>query len=259
MKRGVSERLDAAIIWVNAGFYVLSALLMGIGWYRIAITEEGMLGAASFAGAGSGLMVATVCLLASGMLYSFLVIHPRLKTVRTRGFHLDQLAEKLKRQTITDPLTGMHNRRYFEEALKGYLGEFNREGASLGLLIFDLDHFKSVNDNFGHDVGDMVLKEVALRMRAICREYDVVARLGGEEFALITPHAGRKDLIGIAERYRKMVEALRIRHENVIIQPTISIGVATNEEGSETFDTLYRAADSKLYEAKQAGRNRYAA
>ncbi|MGB7285369.1 MAG: GGDEF domain-containing protein, partial [Salaquimonas sp.] len=131
--------------------------------------------------------------------------------------------------------------------------------ATLGLLILDLDHFKNVNDNYGHDVGDMVLKEVALRMRAICREHDVVARLGGEEFALITPYAGMDQLLGVAERYREMVEALAIKTGNVVIRPTVSIGVATNENGTDNVDDLFKAADRKLYQAKNSGRNRVAA
>jgi len=99
----------------------------------------------------------------------------------------------------------MHKRRYFEEVLKRYLSEFNKLGAMLGLLILDFDHFKSINDNYGYDVGDLVLKEVALRMRAISREHDVVAWLGGEEFAVITPFANREQLLAVAECYRKIV------------------------------------------------------
>ncbi|MCB1422592.1 MAG: GGDEF domain-containing protein [Nitratireductor sp.] len=150
-------------------------------------------------------------------------------------------------------------RRYFEAALAGYLKEFNAVKATLGLLILDLDHFKSINDNYGHDVGDIVLKEVALRMRAISRDHDIVARLGGEEFAVITPYANREQLLGVAERYRNMVEALAIKHGNIVIRPTVSIGVATNEGEMDNADDLFKSADQKLYQAKNAGRNRVAA
>ncbi len=153
----------------------------------------------------------------------------------------------------------MPNRRHFEEALKGHLREFNKLGAMLGLLILDLDHFKSINDNYGHDVGDLVLKEVALRMRAISPEHDVVARQGGEEFAVITPFANREQLLGIAERSRRIVEALNIETGNVVIRPTVSIGVATNQGGVDNINDIFNDADRKLCTARNNGRNRVAA
>jgi two-component system, cell cycle response regulator len=153
----------------------------------------------------------------------------------------------------------MHNLRHFEEALKGYLRKFNKLGAMLGLLILDLDQLKSFNDNYGHDVGDLVLKELALRMRAISREHELVARLGGEEFAVITPFANHEQLLGVADRSRKIVEALNIKTENVAIRPTVSIGVATNQGGADNIDDIFNAADRKLYTAKNKGRNRVAA
>ena len=186
----------------------------------------------------------------------------RLKTQIRRKRYNDGLRASITQtieMAVTDPLTGMHNRRYFERALAGYLKEFNAVGATLGLLILDLDHFKSINDNYGHDVGDIVLKEVALRMRAISREHDIVARLGGEEFAVITPFANREQLLGVAERYRNMVEALAIKHGNIIIRPTVSIGVATNDGELDNADDLFKSADQKLYQAKNSGRNRVAA
>ena len=208
---------------------------------------------------GEKLMLFALCSMMAGIVFSLAVVSPVMKRSKQERFQMDSRAENLQKQATTDPLTGMHNRRYFEEALKGYLGEFNKIGATLGLLILDLDHFKSVNDNYGHDVGDVVLKEVALRMRAICREHDMVARLGGEEFALITPYANRDQLLGVAERYREMVEDLKIKSGNVVIRPTVSIGVATNEDGCDSVDELFKAADRKLYQAKNTGRNRVAA
>jgi diguanylate cyclase (GGDEF)-like protein len=205
------------------------------------------------------LFLAVTVILTVSLAVMLFVIYPVVRLGMIERLQIGQRAQSLEKQATTDPLTGMHNRRYFEEALRGYLREFNRIGASLGLLILDLDHFKSVNDNYGHDVGDIVLKEVALRMRAISREHDIVARLGGEEFAVITPYASFEQLRGVAERYRQMVEALRIKNGNIIIRPTVSIGVATNEGGVDNADDLYKAADKKLYQAKNAGRNRVAA
>lgn len=244
----------------TALMFACSIIFVTINWY---LFRSGMLDAPGgyflFLESGDWLFVATLAILLAGFCFSLFVLAPTLQKVSSERTEMDERAQNLARQATTDPLTGMHNRRYFEEALKGYLREFNRMGATLGLLILDLDHFKSVNDNYGHDMGDLVLKEVALRMRAVCREHDVVARLGGEEFALITPYANREQLLGVAERFRSMVEALAIRNGNIIIRPTVSIGVATNEGGVDNIEDLIKAADRKLYQAKHAGRNRVAA
>lgn len=202
----------------------------------------------------------TVAVLCFGALLNalFVMLPSSRKDLANQSFMSEQTID-LQRQATTDVLTGMHNRRYFESAMEDYLTEFNKVGSSVGLLVFDLDHFKSVNDNYGHDVGDVVLREVALRMRAISREHDIVARVGGEEFAVITPYISKEQLLGVAERYRQMVEALKINHGNVVIRPTISVGIATSEGGILNADDLFRAADKKLYEAKSNGRNQVAA
>lgn len=198
-------------------------------------------------------------LLVAGLLYSVLIVQPTFRRLGEERSKLDMHTKDLKIQANTDALTGLHNRRYFEQALEHYLREFNRSGALLGMLILDLDHFKSVNDNYGHDVGDLVLQEVALRLRSSTREHDIVARLGGEEFAILTPYTTREQLLGIAERFRTMIELLKINSGKVVLRPTVSIGVATNEKGENNPDDLYKAADLKLYEAKNSGRNRVAA
>ncbi|MCB1461138.1 MAG: GGDEF domain-containing protein [Nitratireductor sp.] len=187
------------------------------------------------------------------------IIFPMLRRVRVERANMNDLAETLEMQAVTDALTGLFNRRYFEQALQRYLDEFNEVGSALGLLIFDLDHFKQINDAHGHDAGDMVLKEVALRLKAITRENDVVARIGGEEFAVITPFVGREQLMVVAERYREMIGSLKIDVGDVILRPTISVGVATNDGGGGEAQDLFKAADTKLYEAKRNGRNRVAA
>ncbi|MCB1386777.1 MAG: GGDEF domain-containing protein [Nitratireductor sp.] len=208
---------------------------------------------------GEKIQIYALGMMMVALTFSILVMTPFVRRNTQERSQMDKRAQTFMTQANTDPLTGMHNRRYFERALQGYLSEFNAVDATLGLLILDLDHFKSVNDNYGHDVGDLVLKEVALRLRAISREHDIVARLGGEEFAVITPYANREQLLGVAERYRKMIEALSIRHANILIRPTVSIGVATNEGKLDSCDDLFKSADLKLYQAKNAGRNRVAA
>ena len=246
--------------FINTGLFAVVILLFSFAMYFIESESPNITNTTvTDISLSVKLMVAGLVVSVVGVIFSQLILYPMLKKGSKERTNLDLRAESLQKQATTDPLTGMHNRRYFEEALKGYLAEFNTIGANLGLLILDLDHFKSVNDNFGHDVGDLVLKEVALRMRAICREHDIVARLGGEEFALITPFASRDQLLNVAERYRQMVEELKIKHGNVVIRPTVSIGVATNEGEIDNIDDLFKAADQKLYQAKHAGRNRVAA
>jgi len=238
---------------INTVLFAIGAGLMGYCWFKYIYWLP------VFPESSHGVIIGAIATMLAGFVFSLLVVGPTLRKAQNERTKIGQRAQNLEKQATTDPLTGMHNRRYFEEALKGYLQEFNRIGATLGLLILDLDYFKSVNDNYGHDVGDMVLKEVALRLRAICRAHDVVARFGGEEFALITPYTDRGQLLEVAERFRLMIEALAIRHGNIIIRPTVSIGVATNEAGIDNIDDLFKAADQKLYQAKHAGRNRVAA
>lgn len=260
MEENLDRKIEGHLALVNTALFSIAAILIGYAlylsvfhWQAFTSSEADM-----FTYGQKFLVYGLGCLLA-GIVFSISVVSPVMKRSKQERFKMDRRAESLHKQATTDPLTGLHNRRYFEEAMKGYLGEFNKLGATLGLLILDLDHFKSVNDNYGHDVGDLVLKEVALRMRAISREHDIVARLGGEEFAVITPFANRQQLLGVAERYRKMVEALNIKTGNIVIRPTVSIGVATNEGGVNNIDDIFKSADRKLYQAKHNGRNRVAA
>ena len=260
MTRNNTNKLEGSLALLNTALFAVAALLLVFGLYMSLFNWEAFtLKAAGSLSQGEKIMILALGTTLGGIVFSLAVVSPVMKRSKQERFQMDRRAESLQKQATTDPLTGMNNRRYFEEALSGYLTEFNKIGATLGLLILDLDHFKSVNDNYGHDVGDLVLKEVALRMRAICREHDVVARLGGEEFAVITPFANREQLLGVAERYREMVEKLQIKSGKVIIRPTISIGVATNEGMVDNVDDLFKAADKKLYQAKNEGRNRVAA
>lgn len=203
-------------------------------------------------------------LYAFGMLASALMVYlgliiPMFRHYRQEQADISVRAESFEKQASTDPLTGLHNRRYFEQALESYLEEFNTLGSQLGLLVLDLDHFKSVNDTHGHDVGDLLLKEISLRLKAITREHDVIARIGGEEFAVLTPYVTEERLLKVAERYREAIQALNVDIGNVVLRPTVSIGVATNANGERHGEELFTAADRKLYEAKRNGRNRVAA
>lgn len=204
-------------------------------------------------------LLAALGMLATALMVFLGLLMPIFKRSRAERAQISTLAQTLEKEATTDPLTKLHNRRYFEKALTSFLEEFQQMNKPLGLLILDLDHFKQINDNFGHDAGDYVLKEIALRLKSITRDNDIVARIGGEEFAVITPFASPQQLMGIAERYRRSIESLKIEIGNTSLKPTISIGVATNSSGHETVDDLFRAADMKLYEAKRGGRNQVAA
>ena len=125
-------------------------------------------------------------------------------------------------------------------------------------MVLDLDHFKQVNDTHGHDVGDEVLRAVARCLKDLTRYHDVVARMGGEEFAIVAPNMNNESLVKLAERIRRAVGALTIESSNVNIRVTISVGLSI-WNGRESAEEFYRRADKMLYEAKRLGRNRVCA
>lgn len=187
------------------------------------------------------------------------VVMPIIKVQAQTAKSYKKRADMLAIEATTDALTGLNNRRFFERALSEYLCEFRKIDRPLGLLILDLDHFKQINDNHGHDVGDIVLKEVANILLSLTREHDVVARIGGEEFAVIAPFASNNQIIPFANRFCKMIADLKIEVDNVVIRPTISIGVAISSEDFNDQRALIKLADRCLYEAKKRGRNQVCA
>lgn len=171
---------------------------------------------------------------------------------------LSERSRDLERAALTDPLTGISNRRYFDTALQQYLAEFSRIGKPLGILVLDIDHFKSVNDTYGHDIGDEVLKAVSCCMFEFTRYHDIVARLGGEEFAIVAPAMTAMELRALADRIRKAISRLPLEIGNVRLRVTVSIGLASSRPGDAPVSLLKRA-DIALYQAKQQGRNRVCA
>ncbi len=161
---------------------------------------------------------------------------------------------ELERLAMIDPLTGLPNRRYFDDRLEAHEGELTRYGWGFGLLFVDIDFFKKVNDTFGHEVGDRLLKVVAATLAANCRSADVVTRWGGEEFAILAPNADAGGLRTMAEKLRSVVAASGLRTPHPI-QVTVSIGGAIARPG-ETPACLLKRADECLYEAKRSGRDR---
>lgn len=170
--------------------------------------------------------------------------------------------ERLKLDGLTDSLTGISNRRFFERRLKEEIGRWRRSGSSLCCVVVDIDHFKRVNDRFGHQIGDVILRRVAQELGKVSRSSDVQARYGGEEFVLLLPDTPIPVAAEIAERLREDVAAL-VFDEKVLknFQITVSLGLASlaDKDGideSSPGSWLFQQADNALYQAKGGGRNR---
>jgi diguanylate cyclase (GGDEF)-like protein len=168
-------------------------------------------------------------------------------------------AESLHKKTTKDAMTGAYNKEYFVKALVQSI-EIAKSGYPLSLIMFDLDHFKKVNDTYGHLAGDYVLTETCRVLREIVvRSEDVLARYGGEEFAVIMPDSPLKVAVGVAERIRKTLESHDFVFEGKKIPVTSSLGVVAWVPGFATSDQMVAAADELLYKSKQGGRNRVTA
>jgi diguanylate cyclase (GGDEF)-like protein len=164
--------------------------------------------------------------------------------------------EEVNKRANTDPLTGLANRRHFDDSLQRVLSETDRFGATTSLILVDIDHFKKVNDTYGHDAGDAVLRAVARTLAEGCRTVDVCARFGGEEMALLLPHTLPDGAFELADRLRRAIAERVVRHGTHEISVTASFGVAAYPDCSRSRDGLFPAADKALYEAKRDGRNR---
>lgn len=163
--------------------------------------------------------------------------------------------EEIYRLSTVDGLTQIFNKRYFLETLERELSRARRYDRPLALVMFDIDHFKMCNDNFGHRAGDFVLRQVADVVRERARKVDVLARYGGEEFAMILPEIDIRGATQLSEKIRGMIEESRFMFEGRHIPVTISIGVAELTQEIATYDDLIKRADARLYKAKQSGRN----
>lgn len=160
----------------------------------------------------------------------------------------------LYEQSITDPLTGVFNRRALLSLLEKEHARAMRTGVSFGLSILDIDHFKLVNDTHGHTVGDAVLKEIVRRIGKAIRPYDSLGRFGGEEFVIVFPGAQGSDIITISDRIRKKISTTKISLDPLELSVSASQGVVT-WDGKADIQEMIRAADEALYQAKTAGRN----
>jgi diguanylate cyclase (GGDEF)-like protein len=177
--------------------------------------------------------------------------------LRNRNQQLETMLHSVEALAITDPLTGLFNRRRFADVLKREFAVTRRYRNTLSCLLVDIDHFKQINDRFGHDAGDQVLKEVARRIVASLREVDLAARYGGEEFAILLPHTGTKDAKIVAERLLNNLRKQQFTFGSELVRVTASVGCAGNTDvASGHAEDLVKVADLALYEAKNSGRNR---
>jgi diguanylate cyclase (GGDEF)-like protein len=169
-----------------------------------------------------------------------------------------RLLQSMKQQANIDPLTGLYNRRFLEEYARKWMAMARRKELPLGFLMMDLDHFKSFNDIYGHEVGDRILRQFAKTITQATRETNLSARFGGEEFVILLPDTDAKSCFMVAERIRKAVEHMTVPSgtEKPLPQITVSIGVATYPEHGEALEEVLQASDKALYESKRAGRNR---
>jgi len=177
------------------------------------------------------------------------------------AYRLQQANRRLKELSETDPLTETVNRRRFMEVAEQQLALAQRHSYPTSLLLLDLDHFKQINDQYGHATGDRALVEITEVVRAELRESDTLARFGGEEFVVLLPHTAREGALAVAERIRSgarrhVIHAQDAQEQTQPMTVTISIGGITCETSTTPLDTLVSRADTLLYQAKQSGRDR---
>ena len=184
----------------------------------------------------------------------------RVRTLVRQKRYTDFLRHNLDHSlelAVTDPLTGLHNRRYMSGQLGALVRRAVQGGDPVSALLLDIDHFKRINDTFGHDVGDEVLREFAVRLATNVRAIDLACRLGGEEFVVIMPDSGLEGAARVAERLRVHISGspFRVQGAEEPLTVTVSIGVAATLPEVDTPDALIKRADAAVYEAKRAGRN----
>lgn len=188
-------------------------------------------------------------------------LRARIGTQLKRKFYADSLKDTFNESlemVVTDPLTGLGNRRYFDRAVAPLLSELAEKNTPFSLAVFDIDHFKRVNDILGHDIGDCILKEVAVRLASNIRAIDILSRYGGEEFIIAMPDTGEAAAHQAADRVRGLLGGTPIIIDGQAFNVTVSVGITEAGQGDK-FRDIFRRADDALYRAKQNGRDQVCA
>jgi diguanylate cyclase len=186
------------------------------------------------------------------------VLEERLTLSKNEISNLQQSLEAIRAESLTDPLTGLGNRKYFDRMIDMAVQHALAHGEPLSLLMFDIDHFKSFNDSYGHLTGDQVLRLVGLSLKQTIKGQDITARYGGEEFAVVLPNTALRQALTVADHIRRAVMAKELKKKStgeILGRVTISVGVSMLKPGDDT-DSLIERADACLYAAKRNGRNR---
>jgi diguanylate cyclase len=182
----------------------------------------------------------------------------RLTLSKVEISNLQHSLEAIRAESLTDPLTGLGNRKYFDRSIEMAVQTAIATGEPLSLLMFDIDHFKSFNDSYGHLTGDQVLRLVGMSLKQTIKGQDITARYGGEEFAVVLPNTALRQALTVADHIRRAVMAKELKKKStgeILGRVTISVGVSMLKPGDDT-DSLIERADACLYAAKRAGRNR---
>ena len=185
-------------------------------------------------------------------------LEERLSLSKNEISNLQQSLEAIRAESLTDPLTGLGNRKYFDRMIDVAVQNALASNEPLSLLMFDIDHFKSFNDSYGHLTGDQVLRLVGMSLKQTIKGQDITARYGGEEFAVVLPNTALRQALTVADHIRRAVMAKELKKKStgeILGRVTISVGVSMLKPGDDT-DALIERADGCLYAAKRNGRNR---
>jgi diguanylate cyclase len=185
-------------------------------------------------------------------------LEERLVLSKTQISSLQQSLEAIRAESLTDPLTGLGNRKYFDRSIEAMVQAALASGEPLSLLMFDIDHFKSFNDSYGHLTGDQVLRLVSMSLKQTIKGQDITARYGGEEFAVVLPNTALRQALTVADHIRRAVMSKELKKKStgeILGRVTISVGVSMLKPDDDTHSLIERA-DACLYAAKRAGRNR---
>lgn len=186
-------------------------------------------------------------------------LQKNLNEMKNKVSSAEEHAKTLEKELLVDPLTGAYNRRAYDNKVEEEMERFLRYQNIFSLLLFDVDHFKKINDTYGHAVGDKCLKEIIARIKPAIRKVDFLARYGGEEFVIILPETDRTMAEKVAEKLRKIVESIEFLHKGEIVHITISFGITQVKPEDKSHEDVFSRVDQAMYDAKKGGRNRVVA